>query len=105
MRAHRWWCTTVGELWVLKRLVKLKADSWHAKAVQQGVHQRPRVIARPRVDHHPSPLVEDDQVAVLMDDLQRQVLCIVLFLHQLLRCCMPRVRQWACPSVCGLRES
>ena len=57
-------------------MLELKADGWHVKAVQQGVHKRPRVVAWPGVYNHSSCLVEDNQMIVLMHNLKRQVLRI-----------------------------
>ena len=62
-------------------MLELKSDSRHAKAVQQGIHERPGVVAWSRVNNYSSCLVEDDQMIILMDDLKRQVLRISFSCH------------------------
>ena len=42
--------------------------------VQQRVHQRTIRVSGRGVDHHPGGLVDDDQVLVLEQDIERQVL-------------------------------
>ena len=44
-------------------------------SAEQGVHQRPRVMPRRGVNHHPRRLVDDDEVGVLVDDFERDLLC------------------------------
>ena len=46
--------------------------------VEQGVDQGAVEIARRRVDDHPGRLVDDQQMLVLEDDLERDVLRLVM---------------------------
>ena len=51
------------------------ANSFHVGAVvQDGVHERPRVVAWCRVDDEPRRLVDDKDVVILENDVKRDVL-------------------------------
>ena len=43
-------------------------------AMKQRIDQRARAVAGARVDHHPGLLVEDEQIAILVKNLQWQIL-------------------------------
>ena len=47
-----------------------------AAAAHEGVHQRPRPVARSRMDDHAGCLVHHEKVAVLVDDPERDVLAL-----------------------------
>ena len=42
--------------------------------MKQGIDQRARAVAGAGVDHHPGLLVEDQEIAVLVKNLQREIL-------------------------------
>lgn len=45
-----------------------------AAVIQKGVHERPVRMARRGMDDEPARLVDDDDVVVLVDNVQRDVL-------------------------------
>ena len=46
-----------------------------AAVMEQCVDERPRIYARGRVHDHAARLVDDDNVRILIEDIQRDVLC------------------------------
>jgi hypothetical protein len=53
----------------------LPADSAQVgNVVEQRVHECPRLVTSGRMHHHPGRLVHDDEIAILVDDAQRQCL-------------------------------
>ena len=45
---------------------------------QQGVDQRPGFVARRRMHHHPLGLVDDGDIPIFIDNIQRDILRLCL---------------------------
>ena len=58
------------QAWVLGVVVRVVLE-----VIGQGVDERPRIYARGRVHDHAARLVDDDNVHILIEDIQRDVLC------------------------------